>query len=210
MLCIGRAYDWAGRLRVAEFNIRPAGEADIPLLARAIGQASGGYARIGWLRRQDEFPGVEPELIGAALFARREPPFDWRNAVVAELDAEPVAAMLMQASRCPCGCRSEQRPDAANLLSPVCMSVPGSWFIVGMAVLEPWRNHGFAGRLLAHAERTARRGDYPSLSLIAFERSPATRLYLRHGFGIVDRRSVIPHPLLEYSGDVLLMAKTLG
>jgi ribosomal protein S18 acetylase RimI-like enzyme len=44
------------------------------------------------------------------------------------------------------------------------------------------------------------------LSLLAFEQNPdAIRLYERLGFGITDRLAVITHPLIQYTGDVVLM-----
>ena len=44
------------------------------------------------------------------------------------------------------------------------------------------------------------------LSLIVFEQNAgAKRLYERHGFREVDRRPAVPHELIYYRGDALLM-----
>lgn len=44
------------------------------------------------------------------------------------------------------------------------------------------------------------------MSLIVFEQNTeAKRLYERHGFREVTRRPVVPHQLIRYTGDALLM-----
>ena len=47
------------------------------------------------------------------------------------------------------------------------------------------------------------------VSLICFERNEAAlRLYHRLGFSEVDRRAIVPHPMLHYrNGDAVLMAR---
>ena len=43
------------------------------------------------------------------------------------------------------------------------------------------------------------------VSLLVFEANDgAVRLYRRHGFREVDRRTLVPHPLIHCTGDVLL------
>ena len=60
--------------------------------------------------------------------------------------------------------------------------------------------------MLELARQQAYQRGLEELSLIVFEQNAgAKRLYERHGFREVDRRPVIPHELIRYKGDALLM-----
>lgn len=90
---------------------------------------------------------------------------------------------------------------------PARMAVPNSWYICGMTVFEQWRSRGLGTQFLAHASRLAEDRGYDRLSLIAFEQNVGSvRLYLRNGFEVLERRDIVPHPMIEYRGQVLLMA----
>ena len=48
------------------------------------------------------------------------------------------------------------------------------------------------------------------LSLIAFEENTGSvRLYERLGYEVVDRAPVVPHPIIKYGGDALLMTRSV-
>jgi ribosomal protein S18 acetylase RimI-like enzyme len=48
------------------------------------------------------------------------------------------------------------------------------------------------------------------LSLLVFEQNRrAVALYHRLGYREVDRRPVVPHPLIHHTGDVILMVKEI-
>jgi ribosomal protein S18 acetylase RimI-like enzyme len=65
--------------------------------------------------------------------------------------------------------------------------------------------------LLAEAEKTAQVLGFAKLSLIVFEQNTgARRLYERYGYVEKRRHAVVPHPLIHYTGDALLMVKRLG
>ncbi|HMV40744.1 MAG TPA: GNAT family N-acetyltransferase, partial [Plasticicumulans sp.] len=99
--------------------------------------------------------------------------------------------------------------DGSDLCAPVRMQVPDTWLLVGMTIFSPWRNYGLGHRLLVQACSQARAAGFDRVSLIACEHNPATRLYRREGFTVVERRPILPHPLLAYAGDVLLMVRAL-
>jgi ribosomal protein S18 acetylase RimI-like enzyme len=49
------------------------------------------------------------------------------------------------------------------------------------------------------------------LSLIVFEQNAgAKRLYDRLGYREVAREAIVPHPLIHYSGDAILMVKEIS
>jgi ribosomal protein S18 acetylase RimI-like enzyme len=192
-----------------EYRLRPAVRSDCEVIARAIALSSGGYAQIGWQERQADYPGLGLLEIGSRLYARDEPPFTWRNCTVAEAD-QPLGVMLAygidasyESVEPAVGGDDETTRD---VFYPARMEVPDSWYICGMTIFEPWRGRGIGSRLLRFANEQAARMGYRRLSLIAFEQNQGSvRLYLRHGFRIVERRRIVAHAMIEYTGDALLM-----
>jgi len=85
-----------------------------------------------------------------------------------------------------------------------------SYYICGMAVDEEQRAKGIGTMLLGEAERSCRTLGLAKLSLIVFEQNiQARRLYERNGYVETCRCSVVPHPLIHYTGDALLMVKSI-
>ncbi len=75
-----------------------------------------------------------------------------------------------------------------------------------MAVFPRYRRQGLGSALLDIARAQALEHALRELSLIVFEQNhEAVRLYKRNGFRVIDRAPVVPHPLIRYGGDALLM-----
>ncbi len=67
----------------------------------------------------------------------------------------------------------------------------------------PWGSE----RRCSPSPQIRRERGFGVLSLIVFEQNAgAVRLYEREGFRVVDRAAVVPHGLIQHTGDVLLMA----
>lgn len=199
-----------------DYTLRPATEADCDIIAEAIAQSSGGYAQLGWQEKATDYPDLELLQIGASMYREDNPPFTWRNCVVVQGTAEPMGVMLAygidedyQSAEPVAGEHGGDQAD--DIYYPVKMEVANSWYICGMTVFEPWRGQGIGSRLLEYAAAQARNEGYPQLSLIAFEQNAGSvRLYLRNGFTVVERRVIIPHPMIDYEGDALLMIASVG
>lgn len=59
---------------------------------------------------------------------------------------------------------------------------------------------------LTIAQQQAKQQGYDDLSLLGFEQNTtALQLYQRHGFQAIDRTPVVPHQMIYYTGDLLLM-----
>ena len=85
-----------------------------------------------------------------------------------------------------------------------------SYYVCGMAVDEEHRGKGIGTGLLDEAEQTCRKLGFQKLSLIVFEQNvKARRLYERYGYAERRRHPVVPHPLIHYTGDALLMVKNI-
>lgn len=190
------------------YRIRSATSSDSDLIARAIALSSGGYAQLGWEASQAEFPGLTLVQIGGRLYARDKAPFTWRNCVVAQAE-EPLGVMLaygIDADDDTAGHGGREDDDVRDVYYPVKMEVTDSWYICGMTVFQPWRDKGIGSRLLRFAEQQAGEHGFRQLSLIAFAQNEGSvRLYRRNGYRIVERRPIIPHPMIEYGGEALLM-----
>lgn len=204
-----------------ETPFRRARKDDAPRIAELFRLSSGGVADYVWSTMSVDYPGLTTLEIGARRYARDDIVFSYKNCVVAEVDGEVVGmlvAFLMEADdgegdgdHEPGGQQGNEEasadPGEPDVLAPYGeLEVPGSFYICGMALLPGYRNRGLGTRFLAIARALAREQGCRELSLIAFaQNTGAVALYERNGFTVTDRRPVVPHPLIQYTGDALLM-----
>lgn len=188
-------------------TFRVATKDDCYEIARLFGIASGGVAGYVWSTLAPEYPGLTPLEIGARRYASEEGPFSYKNCVVAELEGEVIGMLHAY----PMGEEPEEEEGADGPMDPVLepyarLEIPGSFYVSGMAILPGHRGRGVGTRLLSMAGDRARELGLGTLSLLVFEQNTkAVRLYERNGFAIVDRAPVVPHELIRYTGNVLLM-----
>ena len=130
--------------------------------------------------------------------------FSYKNCVVAEKGGEVVGFLVAFPMEPDAG---EPEEDVDPVLAPYGeLERPGSYYVCGMAVFPEHRGQGLGTRMLKLARQQARERGFEELSLIVFEQNAgAKRLYERHGYGEVDRRTVVPHELIHRTGDALLM-----
>jgi ribosomal protein S18 acetylase RimI-like enzyme len=187
-----------------EARFRPATRADARDIALFYRMASDGVSDYVWSLLAE--PGEDLLDVGTRRYERENTAFSYENCEIAELDGK-VAGMLF-------GYRMDPpEPDAEpvddQVLKPYAeLELPNSFYISGIAIQPELRSTGIGSALLARAHRQARADGFKQASLIAFERNvDAVRLYERLGYRIIDRRPVVPHPLIHYKdGDALLMA----
>ena len=188
-------------------HIRPAMKSEARTIAKLFLISSEGLAAYVWqkLARPDELL----LAVGAKRYAQDDIPCSYRNCLV----AERAGRVIGMAHAVPLGsdlpdCYIPGVPDDEVLRPYRDLCYPESLFVTGLAVFPAARRQGVASRLLAAVRERARGLGYAHLSLICFEPNEgACRLYRRHGFAEVTRRTLVPHPLLHYSaGDALLMA----
>ena len=85
-----------------------------------------------------------------------------------------------------------------------------SFYICGVAVYEQFRGKGIGTAFMDIAEIKAREHGLSKLSLIVFEQNTgAKKLYDKLGYFEVLREAVVPHPMIRYTGDALLMVKNI-
>jgi ribosomal protein S18 acetylase RimI-like enzyme len=185
-------------------RLRPAGKDDCGRIADLFRMASGGVSDYVWLQMAPCYPGAPLLEIGARRFEREGEPFSWQNCTVAEYGGEVIGMYHAFAM----GARAKGEVEHDPVLRPYAeLELPGSLYVAGLAVAPEFRNQGLGSRLLGAARREARARGIGGLSLLCFEQNEAARrLYERSGFRVLDRRKVVPHPLIHHRGDVLLMA----
>ena len=186
--------------------IRPAAKADCRPIARLYSISSDGVADYIWT--QLAAPGEDIIDVGQRRYEREDSVFSYRNCTVAVHDDEILGMLVAFPMRVD---KDAVSGDTDPVLAPYSvLEEDGSYYICGMAFFPPYRGHGLGTRFLELAEAQALEKGLPKLSLIVFEQNDgAKRLYLRHGYREVARQPVVPHPLIHYTGDALLMVKAL-
>jgi ribosomal protein S18 acetylase RimI-like enzyme len=187
--------------------LRWARKGDSRRVAELMNVAGHGLPAYVWSLSAED--GQEPIDVGAARAAREDGNFSYRNAVVAEEDGEVVALLL--AYRLPEAGEAADLEEVPELLRPLVeleLLAPGTFYVNGLATLPGYEGRGLGSRLLNVATDLAVQSGCEELSIEVFEQNEgAVRLYERHGYRTVDRRSAVPHPSYPYDGDVLLMTR---
>ena len=84
----------------------------------------------------------------------------------------------------------------------------GSYYTNVIAVYPDYRRQGLGGRLLDLAREQAEARGCSQLSLAVFEaNASAIRLHERLGFTVAARNPVVPHELIPFTGDMLMMMR---
>ena len=186
--------------------VRPARKSECRRIAQFYRISSDGVADYIWT--QLARPGEDVLDVGRRRYEREGTPFSYQNCKMVELDGGDVVGMLVAFPM-------EVDPayvESDPVLAPYSvLEEARSYYICGMAVEEAHRGRGLGKLLLEEAERDARRLGFSKLSLICFEQNErALRLYRKSGYLETRRHAVVPHPLLHYTGDAILMVKNLG
>ena len=182
---------------------RPADVSDSRTIAELFRHSSGGVADYIWQQLAE--PGESLLDVGERRYAREDTPFSYQNCIMAVRQGNIVGMMhafLME--------ESDDQPDAESMdpvLRPFAeLEVPNSLYISSMSVFPAFRCCGVGSELLALARAEARADGINTLSLLVFvQNEGAVRLYERSGYRVAGRRDVVPHELIRYTGEVLLM-----
>ena len=192
---------------------RPAQPGDSRFIAEMIDVSSDGVALIDWMEAADAAPGRTALDIGAEKYASDEGDYSYSNCVLAEVASRRAGMLLTFPMHA--GDPDDIVPppfDGKDVFAPYkYLEAPDTWYICGVAVIPEYRRHGIGKRLMQIAREQARDNGYDRLSLVVFEENTvAVRLYQDLGYAIVDRAPVVPHPLIRYTGDALLMVAAAG
>jgi len=182
---------------------RPAVREDARRIAQLISIASDGVSDYIWSQQQLK-PGDDLLDAGQRRYERRGTTFSFENCLVAEADGDVVAVLL--AYQVP---EHNEYVEKDPVLKPYwLLEEPCSFCIAGIAVDMPWRQRGIARILMQMAEERCREKALGKMSLIVFEANTvAYPFYLRLGYKERMRKTIVPHPMIHYTGDALLLVK---
>lgn len=186
-------------------DIVPGGPEHSRQIAELYQMAAGGVADYMWSGMAES--GETVLDVGQRRFARTGEDYSFENCTMATVDGAVVGMIhaypMLEAT--------DIDADFDPVLLPFAEleQVP-SLYIAGIACYPDHRGQGIGNALLAaFAGRYVGHG-LAQHSLIAFEENTGSvRLYERLGYETVSRRAVVPHELIQYSGDALLMVRTL-
>lgn len=199
-----------------EFEIRPAAEADVPMLAWVQQEAARSHLPRGFWDLA--FPGPEKDrlrIVGRIAKARALSFCHWSGFLVAAVDGQPAAALsgytrpsefagsayfeaLGEALDAE-GWSAEQREAMGARITPFLTCIPETkedvWVIEWVATRPEYRGKGLV-RALLHAilERGRERGHSQFQIGVLIGNTPAQRCYEGVGFRVVDEKR---HPDFE-------------
>ncbi len=186
-----------------EVQLRAARREDSRAIAELFRISSGGVADYIWQLLKPEYPGLDLLDIGEQRYAREGVNFSCQNCTIAEHDGAVLGMLHAYEMNEP------GEPESDPVLRPYAeLEALGSLYISGVALYPEYRGLGIGTRLMNAALLTAKERGIEKLSLIAFEQNQGSwQLYLRLGYDVVDQRAVVPHPLIRYTGNALLMTR---
>jgi ribosomal protein S18 acetylase RimI-like enzyme len=186
--------------------VRPARKEDCGAIAALYSISSDGVADYIWTQLAE--PGQDLLEVGRQRYEREGTAFSYENCTVVEMQGG-VAGMLVAFPMHvePGG----EEPDDPVLRPYARLEEDNSYYVCGVALFPEYRGLGIGTRLMELAEQQAREKGFERLSLIVFEQNEgAKRLYDRLGYREVAREGIVPHPLIHYTGDAVLMVKQLS
>jgi len=195
---------------------RPARESDCDEIAALYQISSDGVADYIWTTLAR--PGEDLLEVGRRRYARRDTNFSFENCTIVESCSEQdgaggeesteTVAMLVAFPMHVDPLYEESDP----ILRPYSeLEEDDSYYVCGVAVKDEWRGRGIGSQLMAQAEVDCRNRGFDKLSLLVFDQNRGAKsLYDRLGYQVRGWREVVPHPLIHYDGEILLMVKTLG
>ena len=188
-------------------EIRSATHADCLAIAELAQMASDNMVDHFWADSQ--LPGQSIEEAGAEVAKSENANFSYRNTRIACEHGE-IAGMLL-AYRLPSAEDNEDDPlEFPKFVRPVILLeqlVAESFYINMLATYPRFQGQGVGSKLLAEVDEHAIVADCKLISIHVFAiNQGALRLYLQHGYKIVERRPMVASDYLPAS-DVLLLTR---
>lgn len=186
-------------------QFRPAEKADCHTIATLYSISSDGVADYIWTKLAE--PGEDILDVGRRRYERENTLFSYQNCTLAAIN-DTIVGMLVAF---PMFVDAAAEPEADPVLAPYSrLEEDNSYYICGVALFPNYRGQGIGAQLMRLAETHAIARGFTKLSLIVFEQNVgAKRLYERLGYKEVGRETIVPHPLIHYTGEAVLMVKTV-
>lgn len=185
---------------------RPALKSDSAFIARLASIASDGVADYAWTQLAN--PGEDIFDVAQERYEREGTQISYQNCTIAADNSNLVGMLLAWPEIAEADAEKETDPVLAPFVN---LQEDESYYIDCIAVIEDYRGQGIGSELMRLAEHQADDKEIGKMSLIVFEDNiKAIRLYQRLGYREVSRAATVPHRLIHYTGDAVLMVKHLA
>ncbi|QYO63634.1 GNAT family N-acetyltransferase [Leptolyngbya sp. 7M] len=190
-----------------KIQFRPAQKSDCRTIASLYSISSDGVADYIWTKLAQ--PGEDILDVGQRRYERENSLFSYQNCTLATLNEHGVETIVGMVVAFPMIVDEMAEPEDDPVLAPYSkLEADNSYYICGIALFPAYRNCGIGTQLMQKAEVDAVAKGFTKSSLIVFEQNiGAKRLYERLGYHEIAREPIVPHPLIHYSGDAVLMVK---
>ena len=192
------------------FSVRPARKEDCLTIAKLYSISSDGVANYIWTKLAE--PGEYIFEVGKRRYEQENSNFSYHNCDVVEIDNVVIGMMVAFPMYTPESDESLAGEETDPVLAPYSdLEEYDSFYICGVALFPEYRGRGIGQQLMALAETKCKALKLNKLSLIVFqENEGAKRLYDNLGYKVVAKAAVVPHRLIHYGGEALLMVKSLS
>jgi ribosomal protein S18 acetylase RimI-like enzyme len=190
-------------------EIRNANTSDCRPIAELALIAGEGIPAYFWAQSQN----ADQDLFdtGARNAASESENFSYRNVRLAVIDNR-IAGMSL-AYPLPDSVSPENLHDYPEFIRPLIElehCAPGSFYLNMLATYPEYRNQSIGARLMQDVETQAANAGRSLISIVVFgQNEAALRFYRRLGYTETERRPVIAHACHPYTGDALLLTKTI-
>lgn len=189
-----------------EVEFRPAKKIESRKIAELFSISSEGVADYIW--EISAASGENPLDVGQTRYENTDSNISYKNCTIAEYKGE-IIGMLVAYPMFVNKNRDLTGTDPV-LLPYEKLEEDNSYYICGVAVAEKFRGKGVGSAFMDIAEIKARELGFSKLSLIVFEQNTgAKKLYDRLGYFEAARERIVPHPLIHYTGNAILMVKNI-
>jgi len=184
-------------------EFRPAKKEESRIIAELYSISSNGVANYIWTKLAK--PGEDILDVGERRYEREDIFFSYKNCTVVEVDGV-ISGMMVAFPMV-----ADDEIDEDPVLAPYSrLEEDNSYYICGVALYPEYRGKGIGHQFMALAKKQAMLEGIHKLSLVVFEDNEnALGIYQELGYKEIKREKIVEHPMIQHSGDAILMVKKL-
>ena len=184
-------------------EFRPAKKQESRIIAELYSMSSDGVANYIWTKLAK--PGEDLIDVGEHRYEREDSVFSYKNCTIVEVDGV-IAGMMVAFPMV-----ADDEVDEDPVLAPYSrLEEDNSYYICGVALYPEYRGKGVGHQFMALAKKQAMLKGLNKISLVVFENNEnALSMYKKLGYKDIKREKIVEHPMIQHSGDAILMVKTL-
>lgn len=185
-------------------EFRAAKKEESRIIAELYSISSEGVANYIWTKLAK--PGEDILDVGERRYEREDSVLSYKNCTIVEVDGV-IAGMMVAFPMV-----SDDEIDEDPVLAPYSkLEEDNSYYICGVALYPEYRGRGIGHQFMALAKQQAMLKNLNKISLVVFENNEhVLRIYKDLGYEEVKREKIVEHPMIQHTGDAVLMVKTLS